>query len=179
MAIRRGFSRGGVKPPQRQIANFATCGEVTLTFGASLRATALGTVALNTIVAAATLVRSRGLIEMALTASGSNNNTVAGVMGIIQVSVEAFTAGLASLPTPITDPARPWIVWQPFGLFADGAALGEAAQGRSEFQLFDSRGMRKLKANDTLAVVFEACQFDATTGTVVHGTYVWRDQLKL
>ena len=179
MAIRRGFTRGGVKPPQRQIGNFATCGEVVLTFGANLRATALGTVSLLTIVAAATLVRSRGMISASVNASGSNNNTIVGVLGIIVVSVEAFTAGLASVPTPITDSGRPWVVWQPFGLYADGAALGEAATGAATTELFDSRGMRKLKANDVLAVVFEACQRDATTGTILHGTYAWRDQLKL
>ncbi len=179
MPARRGFSRGGVKPPQRQIGNFATCGEAIITFGASLRGTALGTVSLLTIVAAGTLVRSRGMLTAAVQASGSNQNTIVGVLGIIVVSVEAFTAGLASIPTPITDSGRPWVVWQPFGLYADGTTLGEAATLSATSEAFDSRGMRKLKANDVLAVVFEACQGDATTGTIINVTYAWRDQIKL
>ncbi len=178
MANRRGFVRG-IKPPQRQIASFAVAGNGTITFGAALIGTIAGSVGLALTVAAGTLVRTRGSFRPALAASGSNQNVISGAFGIIVVSSEAFTAGLASLPTPLADPERDWVVWQPFTLYGDGTAQGEAATGATLDFPFDSRGMRKMKTNDVMAPVFEAEQDDATSGTIINFAYTWRDQIKL
>ena len=179
MPNRRGFSRGGIKPPQRQIGSFAVDGTGIITFGASLTGSIAGSVGLALTVAAGTLVRTRGLIQASVTTSGAAANDIVGVFGIIIVSSEAFSAGLASLPTPLSDPERDWVVWQPFGLYADATTPGEAATGANSITPFDSRGMRKMKTNDVMAPVFEAAQNDATTGTIIEMTYTWRDQIKL
>ncbi len=57
MTIRRGFSRGGIKPPQRQIGNSAFKGTSTMTFGANLVATSAGSVGSVLLAPAATPVR--------------------------------------------------------------------------------------------------------------------------
>jgi len=177
----RGFraARGGLSAPKRQIANDGFGGLVALTFGANLTAKAIGNAGFLLVVPAATLVRTRGILGVALSASGSNFNVVTGVLGIKKVAVEAFNAGLASLSTPLEDIEGMWIVWQPFTLFAPATGVGAGNFGIFQKEMIDSKGMRKLKVNDVLAVTVEARQSDATTGTVIEVGYDLRMQFKL
>ena len=171
---------GAIRAPQRQIANDAVFGFATLTFGVSLVASAGGSLGLTLVESAATLVRSRGQWSASLTNNGTVKAHVLVVMGMIIVSSEAFGQGLASIPTPITDPERPWIIWHPLNLYGD--ATGDQP-GSSELvavsAAVDSRGMRKMKAGETLVLVFEAEQVSSTTGTVVNVAYNLRFQVKL
>ena len=178
----RGFrsTRGSLQAPKRQIGNENIGGNGVLTFGASPLATAAGSVGLQLVAPAATLVRSRGRFGVAVTVSGANTNLITGVFGMIIVSAEAFAAGLASLSTPLDDSDRAWVVWQSWSVYADGGALGESAGGAvfREYEV-DSRGMRKMKAGDTLAFTVEANQDTSTTGTLVSFSYQLRFQFKL
>lgn len=180
MPNRRGFIGRGVKPPQRQIANAGLVGTSTMTFAGNVEGSSAGSVGSVVLVPALTLVRTRGIVHVAIVTSGSTANPIVGVFGIIPVSLEAFTiGGLTSLPIPISDPERAWVVYQPWSVFADATTPGEAAPGANLNFMVDSRGMRKMKLDDTLAIVFEARQFAATTGTVVRFNYMLRFQDKL
>jgi len=177
----RGFrgSRGGLQAPKRQIANEGVEGFATMTFGASASAVVAGTVGAALTAPAATLVRTRGLLSARVDASGASNAIITGVMGLIVVSLEAFTVGgITSLPTPIDDTERAWVVWQPFSLTATATTPDQGSFGLfSQFPI-DSRGMRKMKRDDLLAIIFEGLQVTTSTGTVVKLAYELRFQFK-
>ena len=180
MARRFTSSRGRSSAPQRQIGNDGFSGFATLNFGASTVATGIGSIGLALVVPAATLVRTRGLYSLAVVASGTINQLIRCVMGVHVVSLEAFNAGLASLPTPLQDIERPWVVWQANSIYADVTGGASAnAYGSARLASLDSRGMRKMKVNEVLAVTFEAEQLSATTGTTVVVSYDLRLQFKL
>ena len=171
----------GSQAPQRQIANDGFDGTATITFGGSTVGTAQGSVGFQVLVPALTLVRTRGIFSAVVTVAGASTAIIQGAMGIIVASGESFAAGLVSLSTPMDDIERAWVVWQPFSVYADvGGAITEAA-GTAAFsrEAVDSRGMRKMKVNDVLSVVFEATQLVGTTGTVVKFSYNLRQQFKL
>jgi len=177
----RGFRgrAGASKPPQRQIGNSVLRGDATLTFGASASATAIGSFGARQTGAAATLVRTRGAMQALVTNSGISDNVIEVVLGIIVVSLEAFNAGIASIPTPLSDPERAWIVWQPLAVTAISANPDQGAFGTFAQVAVDSRGMRKVKFDDIFVAVFEGFQLSATTGTVVLCSYTLRMQQKL
>jgi len=109
---RRVAHRGGIiQAPQRQIANDGFQGEINLAFGSSTTGTALGGTAFAIVVAAATLVRTRGIFAAKMLVNGATNNIAVVTMGLIIVSAEAFSAGLASVSTPLDDIERAWFVW--------------------------------------------------------------------
>jgi len=178
----RRFTRraGGLPAPQRQIANAVPSSSFgQITFGATSRGSVQGSIGSVLIESAATLVRTRGTFSAMVNVSGTSNAIISVVFGLIVVSLEAFNAGLASIPTPLADGGRPWIVWQPLHLVATGTTPDQGAFGKSAIISFDSRGMRKMKTNEVLTVVFEADQLSGTTGTVVNCAVVYRNQFKL
>ena len=181
----RGFTgrgRGSLPAPKRQIANdgIDLAGDATLTFLATSNATALGTVAQLTIPPAMTLVRTRGRLFVRVNSSGTINNIITGAIGMLVVSLEAFNAGILSVSTPLDDIERAWFVWEPFALQGRVAAASAGNDiGAYVSWPFDSRGQRKLKTNDVLALVVEANQVSAVTGTVLSVGYSFRQQFKL
>jgi len=178
----RGFrsSRGSFQAPKRQIANdgFSTTSSGTVTFGANT----LGSVqmaGLQVLQSALTLVRTRGSLIVSIDNSGTTKNILNGAYGLIVVSNEAFAAGLASLPSPMTEIENDWVVYVPFALRSESVATVITDLGAHRHIDFDSRGMRKLKLGDTLAAIVEIAQSDATTGTIVNLGVQLRSQFKL
>jgi len=62
---------------------------------------------------------------------------------------------------------------------SDATSIAAGEPETFDARLIDSRGMRKLKANDVLVPVFEGFQATATTGTSINLTYSLRMQFKL
>ena len=176
---RRFASRGAIQAPKRQIANEALDGFATLTFGASTTNKALGSFGFVLLVPAATLVRTRGLFTAFVLSNGTIDSIIQITMGLTVVSSDAFNIGLTALPGPISDSERMWQVWQPAAVIAQAVAPNQEAFGIAQSQPVDSRGMRKMKAGDVLAAVFEGEQLAATTGTIVRVAYTLRMQFKL
>jgi len=178
----RNFGRrgGAIKPPQRQIANEVVEGNAQITFAAATLGTAVGSVGLILTAAALTLVRSRGVFSVLLTNSGTSDAIIQAAFGIIVVQTEAFSiGGLNSLPTPLSDGERPWVVWQPLSVVAIGTNPDQGQPDVFAQVAVDSRGMRKLKEGEVLAYMFEAQQLSGTTGTVINLAYAMRHQFKL
>ena len=174
---RRGFTRGGgVKPPQRQIASAAITGEVNGIVPVAGLVKIAGTVGLQTIVAAGTIVRTRGELMGHQRIEAGADQIVGGAFGIIMVSGDAFAAGTASMPGPLSDSGDDWYVWVPFNFTSFvGTAPGEEP---SVFRTaFDSRGMRKTKGGEVAAPIIEI--ESVVGGGVIDFSYTFRDQVKL
>ena len=175
---RRAFSRGrsGIKPPQRQINNFAITGEFDGITTATAGVKALGTVGVTTLQSS-TVVRTRGMFcSKVVSGVPAGNSIIRGAIGIIMVSSDAFTVGITAIPGPLSDSDNDWYVWAPFcHLLQSGDDEGIAIMANAVVP-FDSRGMRKVKVGDVSAVVVEYAS--DTNGTIFDGTYAFREQAK-
>ena len=179
----RGRGRS-LQAPKRQIANDGPDGVfnpiATVTFGASVgpqKAGLSGGLALQE--PALTLVRTRGAFVLEMLVSGGATNEVTGAVGMIVVSSDAFAAGIASLPGPLTDIENDWFVYEPFALGTEATNPPADSRVSHVQRQFDSRGMRKLKFGDVLVMVIEVVQSDATTGIVLRLASHFRVQAKL
>ena len=101
-----------------------------------------------------TLVRAIGTVHM----SGVGPGLSSGAFAIAQASEAAVTAGIGSLPTPITEgDANVFQTYLP--LIGEGyqyAAAGTADIMTEQVFHFDSKAMRKINTEDNLAVVAES-----------------------
>ena len=106
-----------------------------------------------------TIVRTRGLLYVQ-SDQVAGDEEFFGAMGAAVVSRPAAAAGVASLPTPITEEDSDfWFIHQFFAAGYDGTA-GGGMKGRV-FE-FDSKAKRKINTDD--AVVFLLENADATFG---------------
>jgi len=80
----------------------------------------------------------------------------AGAVGFAIVSTDAFAAGVASIPGPVSDPGWDgWFLWTGFSYhleFSDATGVSPM----SKYQTLDSKAMRKITANETLVVIAES-----------------------
>jgi len=102
-----------------------------------------------------TLVRLRGSGFIHMDAAAALDSMII-ACGIIIVSSEAFTAGVGSVPTPLSDMDRDW-VWH--SLFVLGPAVVATDDGGDisrnvRFEI-DNKAMRKFRTDETLAFVAE------------------------
>ena len=85
-----------------------------------------------------------------------------GAFGMVQVTDQAVTAGIASIPDPLLDGDAAWYVWQ--GLqtqFTFKSASGIDGDAGSRYSI-DSKAMRKIGPNQNIAIV-------AVNSNTVHG----------
>ena len=166
----------GIKAPQRQIASASVQGVFDSLAVAATNTPSLGTFGLQTVVAAATVVRTRGYFNIATIAAGASS-IIQGAFGLIFVSEDAFNAGIGSVPGPLTDDGEDWFVWEPIVLQNVSTDPHEVDGRTSQLTHFDSRGMRKTKATQVIAVVLELIA--SATGQSIDMGYSFRDQVKL
>ena len=118
----------------------------------TIGATAVGATALTRL----TLARIRGTAFCHMDAGAALDSMTVG-LGLIVVKAEAFAVGgVASMPSPLSDIEQSW-VWH--HIFTMGPAVVAADDGadmsRNSRVEIDSKGQRKLQAEDTLAFVAE------------------------
>ncbi len=83
-----------------------------------------------------------------------------GAIGMAVVSDQASAAGIASLPTPITESESDlWYLWKAFGLVSELSVAGGVNSMTFEF---DSKAQRKVGDGEDLVTVVE--NGSATTG---------------
>ena len=175
---RRGFGRGGGVPaPKRQIGNFAIGGDVDGLAIVAGTAKAQGSFGSVVNEAAVTIVRTRGQLLWSLVDNSGVRQIMHGAFGIIIVSGDAFSAGVASLPGPMSDSENDWYVWVPFTINTVDGTADDQAIGQTGRVNFDSRGMRKMKFGEINAPVVEVVSDVAAGG--IDLSYVWRHQYKL
>jgi len=114
-----------------------------------------------------TLIRTRGTLQVYLEAVAAALDGFPWAFGLIVVSQEAFAAGAASIPGPLSDGAQDWWFFHQYGFsFAPNATLSNSEGSMNRTVEVDSKSMRKLHVGQNLVGVFE-------TGTEV-GTAVVR-----
>ena len=105
-----------------------------------------------------TIVRIRGELLVTLDSVSGAGSSLTGAFGIGLATAEAFAAGIASVPTPVSDDDwNGWMWHQHFAVrSAAGTLLGLIAEG-ARYQI-DSKAMRKTKDSDVLFAAFEATE---------------------
>ncbi len=164
---------GRSQAPKRQIENFAICGTwdgITTVVGT---VKAVGSVGVAIGDDPVTVVRTRGHAGF-LIRTGVADSIICGAIGLYVVTTDAFAIGVTALPGPLTDANNDWFMWQTFQLFGNSSAVNSIAS-TLRFD-FDSRGMRKLKDGDVLAMMLE---YESNVAAVViDGGYAFRNQFK-
>ncbi len=153
MARARGFTHGG-RRARRETSWF----EIPATRTAL---SAIGGTILNSLTTAEKALRPFTIIRTHLELLVESDQSAAsefqlGAVGIAVVSDQASAAGVASVPTPITDAdSDNWFLHQYFManfLFATGAGF-DGADG--QIYSIDSKAMRKVNDSDDVVVVAE------------------------
>ncbi len=121
-----------------------------------------------------TIVRLRGHGILHLDAGAAFDSMVVGI-GLIVAPTEAFTAGVASLPSPLTDMEAPWIWHDTFVLGPAIAATDDPGDLTRTVQFeIDNKSMRKFRTNEELGFVFEG---DIVAGSPTFDAFVAARQL--
>ena len=121
-----------------------------------------------------TLVRTRGYFSLRLTLAVSDLDGFAGAVGIGIATLAAVTAGISSVPTPITEQdSEHWIFWQAFEvkaqqLFVAGGSPGLEQHGVYDKFMVDSKAMRKFNEDDALYACVEMVEVGAATVQIHH-----------
>ena len=98
-----------------------------------------------------TVLRTVGVLSIASDQAAANEVQI-GAFGMIKVSDAAFAAGIASIPTPITEIADDgWLLYVPFSQQGDQSLT----QPPSREYHFDSKAKRIIEDGTTLAVVIQ------------------------
>ena len=146
---RRTFVRGG---SWRATVWIASTVETALT---TLAATASVLDQTFTFAEDATIIRTRGSLFVR-SDQISATEAVAGALGMAVVTEQAAAIGVTAVPTPITDQeSENWFLWQPWAYsFVVTTAVGTLGSSFAQFD-FDSKAMRKVNKDDSVAVVLE------------------------
>jgi len=103
-----------------------------------------------------TMVRHRGLFVANLVSATSAGDGFIGAVGIGIVSSSAFTAGISSVPTPVTEMGWDGWLWHSFFEVHKGSVDGVGSE-HQRIEL-DSKAMRKLEEAMTVYAAFEVTE---------------------
>ena len=105
-----------------------------------------------------TIVRTRGLLGLSLLSSAAAGEGFTGAFGIGVVATTAFVAGVASVPTPITE--MDWEGWLYHEFFDVRLGLAAGSENAGVHRtIVDSKAMRKWEANEqTLFAALETSE---------------------
>ncbi len=129
----------------------------------TVNATGLGDGGLQ-VTGPGTFMRARGHAFLQLDAGGADERVLI-ALGLIIISNEAFAAGAGSIPAPGNDEDADWLWHNYVGLssLAEAAVQSDALFARVEI---DSKAMRKVKPQQTLAFLAEVLLTEDQTGTL-------------
>ena len=93
---------------------------------------------------AATIIRIRGFFSGTLQTAGAIGEGFFGAVGIAKVQTQAFQAGIASLPTPISEADSDAWMWHSFFDIRSGVIGASDGSGVVRMEV-DSKSMRKFE----------------------------------
>ena len=113
----------------------------------------------------ATIVRIHGFVQLFLTASDAAASGFAVAMGFGIVTAEAFAAGVASMPSPLTDANWDGWMWHKFVQVRSIAAAAADFNGLASVQNIDIdvKAMRILQSDNTLFGATEVVETGTAT----------------
>ncbi len=116
------------------------------------------------IIDGLTVVRIRGELLIYLTLGTSTGDAFSGAVGIGDVALPAFTAGIASVPTPITEETDENWLWHSYFTVAAHNATETAFNESAVLRLpIDSKAMRKQGVDRVLYAAIEVVEIGAAT----------------
>ena len=139
----------------------------------------MGTTGVSASVEGLTLIRTRGLLTLQLQSSAGAGNGFFGAFGICLVGIEAFTAGVASVPDPQDDvDDERWLYHTFFEVRTTGTVAAEL--GKDNLASFrhavDSKAMRKEPPDLAECIVLGAVEIGTAT---MDWSYMSRTLVKL
>jgi len=163
---RRSASRFRSHGPRRKTAwGFGPGGTGVNAISASTSVILTSAVAL-TVEQEVTLVRLRGLFSWYLTAATSAADGFQGAIGITLVSTPAFTAGVTSVPTPITEMAwEGWLYHRMISIHGSSAGDVSSDAANESFEV-DTKAQRIWEDDQTLIAVVEVIEVGAAAAQI-------------
>ena len=117
-----------------------------------------------------TLVRIRGEFLAYLATASAEGAGFTGAVGIVNVTNEAFAAGVGSIPTPLADDGFDGWIWHNYFILSASAVIDGTASTDSNLPgtamvriPIDSKAMRKTPEGTTLVGVIEATEIGTAT----------------
>jgi len=172
MTHRKSSSRGFDRGSQRRLTfwNLGPGGDDIASMDAVVVASSQSIIygaGLSPLIPNLTIVRTRGYIEFGLNAATAVGDGFQWAAGIAVVSLDSFTAGAASTPTPFDDIQWPGWLWH-----AQGALKETIGGGADHVQrvVIDSKAMRKIRLNEVVALFMQfgetgTAQLEVTAGS--------------
>jgi len=154
MAPRQFVRRTALRQGQRRqsLWLFSAWTNVTVATGGAAILTSLNAAALA--LRPFTVVRSRGFLHIATDQAGTTENQAL-IYGRIVVKDEALAIGITAVPTPESQSASDWHVFEPMATrFQLNSAIGFVHPAGFGMQ-YDSKAMRKVDLGDDLIDVVE------------------------
>ena len=111
-----------------------------------------------------TLVRARGIGSLNLLTASAVGDGYVGAIGVAKVTTAAVTAGVGSIPTPVTEAS--WDGWLLHRFFNCRRSLGVGGPGEHVLMELDSKAMRKVNEDESIVVVAEGTLIGTSTATV-------------
>ena len=117
-------------------------------------------------VSEVTFVRLRGYFDAFLATGSASGDGYQGAFGIGVASLAAVTAGIASVPTPITEAgAENWMYYRIFGAHVATSTIGDGVNAPSASSHFDvdSKAMRKFSDEMAMYAAVEVTEIGTAT----------------
>jgi len=113
----------------------------------------------QTVGSELTLLRTRGILDMFLLSATSAGDGFFGAMGIGVFTDQAFTAGVASLPSPRTEQfSNAWLYHTYVSVHAGVAGGLEGGREATFRDMVDSKAMRKFDANQVMVAILDVAE---------------------
>lgn len=165
MARRNVLTRVGIPRARGRVSSWSTGpGGTTATQISATSAVLVGSGSTPTIPL--TVLRLRGELLIHLDTVGSAGDGYRGAFGVGIASLPAFTAGINSLPTPITEDAdENWLYHTYFAVTSPTATLADQT-GSTFFRMtIDSKAMRKADVDKVFYAAIEVVETGAAVMT--------------
>ena len=163
MTLRRGSNRVRVVSNRRKTAWNAGPGGITTRAISAPGASFVGQ-SIQAVGEGLTIARIRGRLSWYLTLATSVSDGFQGSFGIGIASLAAVTAGVGSVPTPITEQgSENWLYWTPLsvhGAVVSSTALGEETKETIEI---DTKAMRKFPTDLAIYAILELVETGVAT----------------
>jgi len=167
-------SRSGFRPVQRSQRRKTAWSDGTggtgITSSTQTEAVFVGA-ALTATQEGATIARMRGYFKAILTAGVSVVDGFSGAFGIGIASLAAVTAGIGSVPTPLTEQSSEnWLYWHAFSVHLVTATIGDGANATSVVfeRNIDTKAMRKFPTDVALYAAIEVVETGNSTLRFLH-----------